>query len=162
MTHAYIGIGSNQDNPALQIKKAVNALKAIPNTQYMICSSLYRTPPYGGVEQDDFINAVALLSTELKPLALLDELQGIEQQQGRQRTVRWGPRRIDLDILLFGEHYINNERLTIPHPGLTQRSFVLFPLVEIAPSLVLPNGELLTSLLTTCENNLTRLPTTVA
>lgn len=117
----------------------------------------------GPQDQPDYVNAVAKVSTTLAPLALLDALQQIEQQQGRQRKAeRWGPRSLDLDILLYGHHTIVSERLTVPHYGLTQREFVLYPLAEIAPQLVLPCGTPLQTLLSRIPlNGLEKLSATV-
>jgi 2-amino-4-hydroxy-6-hydroxymethyldihydropteridine diphosphokinase len=101
-------------------------------------SSLYRTPPMGPPGQADYINAVACLETALSPHALLDALQALERAHERVRTVRWGPRTLDLDLLLYDQLEIADERLTVPHPGLTLRAFVLLPLLQIAPTLQLP------------------------
>ena len=136
---AYIGLGSNLNNPAEQINKAVEALNNLPKSQLKKVSQLYPNPPMGPQDQPDFINAVAALDTELEPLELLKYLQKIEDQQGRERNIiqRWGPRTLDLDILLYGDVYLHTEKLTIPHPGLSYRNFVLLPLREIAPDLKL-------------------------
>ncbi len=144
---AYIGLGSNQQNPLLQIHNALIALKQIPQTELAGYSRLYRSKPIGPVDQPDFVNAVAAIDTCLDAHALLSELQSIEQQQGRVRNgVRWGPRTLDLDLLLFGDEQFNTGRLTVPHPGLLQRDFVLYPLYEIAPDLQFNSGELLAEL----------------
>jgi 2-amino-4-hydroxy-6-hydroxymethyldihydropteridine diphosphokinase len=143
---AYIGLGSNLDDPLSQVRAALTELAQLPHTRLAAVSPLYRTPPMGPADQPDYINAVAALDTELEPLALLDQLQRIELQHGRLRTLRWGPRTLDLDLLLYGERVISNERLTVPHPGLRERPFVIFPLQAIAPGLVLPDGTSLVSL----------------
>jgi len=107
----------------------------------------------GSVDQPDFVNAVAALDTRLDAHVLLSELQSIEQQQGRVRGVRWGPRTLDLDLLLYGDEQITTGQLTVPHPGLLQRSFVLHPLYEIAPELQFNSGELLAELVKNCPDN---------
>ena len=144
----YIGLGSNLDNPKQQVIEALNALDKIPNTALLKHSSLYRSDPVGPPGQPDYINAVAALSTHLEPERLLDELQAIEQDHQRIRKIHWGPRTLDLDIILFGSQIIMTDRLTIPHPYAHERSFVLWPLAEIAPEdLQFPNGNTLTHLL---------------
>ena len=146
MALAYIGLGSNLDDPLAQVMRAIDELSALPQTQWVQCSAIYSSKPVGP-EQPDFINAVALLDTHLAPLVLLDALQAIEQAHQRVRIQHWGPRTLDLDILLYGDDIINSERLTVPHYGLKQREFVLYPLAEIAPNLRLPDGSVLSSLL---------------
>ncbi|MBV2130694.1 2-amino-4-hydroxy-6-hydroxymethyldihydropteridine diphosphokinase [Arsukibacterium indicum] len=144
----YLGLGANLANPVTQLKNAVTAIQQLAHSQLLAVSSLYGSKPMGPQDQPDYINAVAKISTRLTPLSLLDALQQIEQQQGRQRKAeRWGPRSLDLDILLYGNHTINTERLTVPHYGLAQREFVLYPLAEIAPQLILPCGTPLQVLL---------------
>lgn len=141
--HAYIGLGSNLDDPQAQIKTAMNDIAAIADTQLVQSSSLYKSPPMGPQDQPDYINAVVCLDTELAPLELLDSLQAIEQQHGRIRKRHWGERTLDLDILVFADKVIADERLTVPHPGLAERAFVVYPLAEIAPQLIIPGlGEL--------------------
>lgn len=143
----YIGLGSNLQHPCQQLQQALLALKQLPTTQLISHSSLYRSPPLGPADQPDYINAVAILSTELTPHALLFLLQAIETQQGRVRNgIRWGPRTLDLDILLYDNLCFTDSRLTLPHPGLYERAFVLYPLYECAPDLVLPNGRPLAEL----------------
>lgn len=147
MTLAYIGIGSNLGEPEQQIHQAVNALEQIQNTTLAEISSLYFSRPMGPQDQPDYMNAVAALETTLTPLELLDALQHIENEAGRVRKdERWGPRVLDLDILLFGEQVIDNERLTVPHYGMKLREFVLIPLAEIAPDLTLPDNSKVTEL----------------
>ncbi|HEY0635615.1 MAG TPA: 2-amino-4-hydroxy-6-hydroxymethyldihydropteridine diphosphokinase [Gammaproteobacteria bacterium] len=144
---AYIGLGSNLDDPLSQVRAALTELAALPQSRLAAVSPLYRTPPLGPADQPDYINAVVALDTDLAPLALLDHLQHIEQQHGRVRgPLRWGPRTLDLDLLLYGERVITSERLTVPHPGVSERPFVIFPLQAIAPALVLPDGTALASL----------------
>ena len=137
---AYIGLGSNLNQPAKQIAAAFDALENIPETRVFGRSSLYRSAPLGGVEQPDFLNAVAALLTTLGPRGLLDELRSIEQRRGRERGgQRWGPRVLDLDILAFSDRVIAEDGLTVPHAGIAERNFVLLPLREIAPEFVVPN-----------------------
>jgi len=151
MIQVYIGIGSNLDHPIEQVQRAIANLQHIPNTRYLKSSALYRSEPMGPSDQPDYINAVSLLETDLLPLALLDVLQSIEASQGRVRKERWGPRTLDLDILLYGEKTIKDDRLTVPHPGLHERSFVLYPLQEINPELVIPGFGSIESLLEKCN-----------
>jgi len=142
---AYIGIGSNLDNPIVQVRQAFRALASLPLTRCVACSPLYRSAPLGPAGQPDYTNAVAALATELAPEALWQALQDIEQTHGRVRTVRWGPRTLDLDILLYGDLVQNGPQLVIPHPRLQERAFVLYPLQDIAPALVIPGlGDLAT------------------
>ncbi len=137
---AYVGLGSNLDEPAEQIHAALAALAGLPASRLVSHSTLMRTPPLGPVAQPDFINAVAGLVTQLAPLELLDALLDIEQRQGRDRSagLRWGPRRIDLDLLVHGTGILNTDRLVVPHPGIASRNFVLLPLRELAPDLWIP------------------------
>ncbi|MCG6201032.1 2-amino-4-hydroxy-6-hydroxymethyldihydropteridine diphosphokinase [Psychromonas antarctica] len=151
---SYIGIGSNQADPAQQATMAIEALKRLPNTQLTKCASLYASTPMGPQDQPDYVNTVVELDTQLSALALLDELQKIEFNQGRVRkATRWGPRTLDLDIILYGNQKINNTRLTIPHYGMKVREFVLYPLFEIAENLVLPDGTVLSQLTAQCDRN---------
>ena len=140
---AYVGLGANLDNPRQQVTSAFAELAAIPGSRLTARSALYRSAPMGPPGQPDYINAVAALDTGLSPLALLERLQAIEALHGRRRGVRWGPRTLDLDLLLYGDCCCNNRQLVVPHPGLTQRSFVVVPLLEIAPALRLPDKRLL-------------------
>ncbi len=136
---AYIGVGSNLDDPRRQVATALVELGGLPATRVIHQSALYRTPPMGPQDQPDYINAVVELETGLAPLALLDELQRLENLHRRVRgSERWGPRTLDLDILLYGELRLDEARLTVPHPGVAQRAFVLVPLAEIAPALTIP------------------------
>ena len=139
MTHVYVGLGSNLDGPELQLTRAVSKLGSLSGTQQLACSSFYCSKPVGPQDQSDFINAVIMLDTDLSALALLEHLQMIETHQGRVRKVeRWGPRTLDLDLLLFGDEQINEENLVVPHQEMHKRNFVLYPLHEIAPTLVIP------------------------
>jgi 2-amino-4-hydroxy-6-hydroxymethyldihydropteridine diphosphokinase len=148
----YIGIGSNLQQPIEQVKQALHHLAEIPHTRLIAFSPLYRSAPLGPADQPDYINAVAALATRLSPLALLDALQAIERQQGRVREgERWGPRTLDLDLLLYGEQQIHNDRLTVPHPGLGERNFVLYPLYDVAgEDLLIPGLDTLGHLLNAC------------
>ena len=146
MAIAYIALGSNLHTPLEQLKRALNALAQLPQTQLMAVSSFYRSKPLGPQDQPDYLNAAVEISTALSPLALLDELQRIENEQGRVRLRRWGERTLDLDILLYGDEIIQTERLTVPHYDMYNREFVLVPLAEIAPNLILPNGQKLAEL----------------
>lgn len=135
---AYVGIGSNLAEPRQQVEQAIVALQAIGQTSVVARSSLYRSAPHGPIEQPDFINAVVALATGLDVAELFRNLQTIEARQGRVRGERWGPRVIDLDLLVFGDALIASEDLTLPHPGIAERNFVLLPLQEIAPDLIIP------------------------
>lgn len=158
MALAYIGLGSNLEDPLAQVMRAFDELADIPQTSLLARSSIYSSHAVGP-EQPDYINAVALLDTQLEPLALLDALQAIEQAHQRVRIQYWGPRTLDLDLLLYDDQNINLKRLTVPHPYLTQRSFVLYPLADITPDLHLPDGTPLADLLSRCPTDgLLRLP----
>lgn len=136
---AYIGLGSNLNMPTRQVETALEQLGDIPLTRLVAASSLYRSAPFGGIEQPDFVNAAAALLTQLGPGELLDELQGIETRQGRERgDTRWGPRVLDLDLLVHGAAVVDQAGIRVPHPGIAERNFVLLPLREIAPELVIP------------------------
>lgn len=155
---SYIALGSNIQNPRQQIAIAIGALQQLPQTKFLSCSSLYQTPPLPPViDQPDVINAVVSVDTNLSAPELLRELQKIEHQQGRQRIQHWGPRTLDLDLLLYGNEFIDTDELTIPHPEMRKRNFVLYPLAEIAMDLVLPTGEKLQTLL-----NLLPIPQQIA
>ncbi len=143
----YIGLGSNLESPQAQINSALTALQALPQSQYLQCSHWYSSKAIGPGEQPDYINAVAALETQLSPLALLHELQGIENAHGRQRDIRWGARTLDLDLLLYDNVCIETEELHIPHPEMTKRNFVLYPLYDVAPSLILPDGQAVSTLI---------------
>ncbi|MCO7227355.1 2-amino-4-hydroxy-6-hydroxymethyldihydropteridine diphosphokinase [Pleionea sp. CnH1-48] len=144
---AYIGLGSNLSDPIAQVNNALQALETLHDSKLLNASALYRSAPMGPQDQNDYINAVAELSTSLAPIDLLDALQAIENEQGRVRIgERWGPRTLDLDILLYNNKIIEHPRLTVPHYGMKERSFVLIPLAEIAPELVLPDNTPLSDL----------------
>ena len=136
---AYVGIGSNLRDPEAQVRAALAALASLPRTPLLRCSSLYGSRPMGPVAQPDFCNAVAALLTELDADALFAALRALERQLGREPSrERWGPRVIDLDLLVYGEERRAGADLTLPHPGLAERNFVLQPLCEIAPDLIVP------------------------
>ncbi len=149
----YIGLGSNLVNPAQQIQQAKQAIAQLPSTKGLLMSSLYSSPPMGPQDQPDYINAVIALDTTLSPHELLDTLQQIEQQQGRVRSRHWGERTLDLDILLYDNDVISDARLTIPHPGIAERAFVLYPLAEIAPEIEIPKHGKIANLLPLCDKN---------
>ena len=140
---AWVGLGSNLGNPARQIGEALERIASHAEMTLLRCSSFYQTPPWGDTDQDDFINAVAEIETGLAPYELLEQLQVIECQMGRRRDQRrWGPRVIDLDLLLYGDLQLQSEELQIPHPRLHQRAFVLVPLGELDDALTIPgHGE---------------------
>jgi 2-amino-4-hydroxy-6-hydroxymethyldihydropteridine diphosphokinase len=135
---AYIALGSNLDNPCLQVRRAVSALAALPESLQLRCSSLYHTDPVGFLDQPAFINAVAALETTLDHESLFWRLRDIETAQGRSRGVPNGPRTLDLDLLLFDDLALDSLALTLPHPRMHQRAFVLVPLAELAPDAVIP------------------------
>ncbi|MDX1500490.1 MAG: 2-amino-4-hydroxy-6-hydroxymethyldihydropteridine diphosphokinase [Woeseiaceae bacterium] len=135
---ACIGLGSNLDDPAAQIRRALAHLAELPDSDLFLVSSLYRSAPLGPVAQPDFVNAVAAMTTRLTPRALLAHLKAAEQGLGRQPAERWGPRVIDLDLLVHGDAVVDEPDLVVPHPGIAGRNFVLLPLAEIAPDLVIP------------------------
>lgn len=150
MIIVYIGLGSNLGgdlaSPKQNITSAIDALGEIQSTQMISASSLYESKPVGPQDQADYINAVVKLETDLDAAELLDSLQAIENGHGRERKQHWGPRTLDLDILLFGDQIIHNERLTIPHSEICNRPFVLVPLAEIEPDCVIPEKGLVTDL----------------
>ena len=136
---AYIGIGSNLDDPERQVDAAFDHLDALNNTLMVARSGMYRSAPFGEVEQPDFVNAVAGILTQLGPQDLLTAMQEIQRRCGRKSDeVRWGPRVLDLDLLVYSSVIVESESLTVPHPGIAQRNFVLLPLAEIAPDLIIP------------------------
>lgn len=138
MTLAYVALGSNLNDPRQQVLDAMAALAALPGMQLLARSSLYLTLPWGVLEQPAFVNAVVLLDTSLTPHALLDALLELETRAGRVRAERNGPRTLDLDVLHFDGVQLDDARLTLPHPRLSQRAFVLLPLHDIAPALEIP------------------------
>ena len=153
LTDAFIGLGSNLENPVAQLAGAIAELAALPDTQLVAQSPFYRSKPVGPQDQPDFINGCVWLQTSLDPLDLLDQLQAIEQAHGRERLQHWGPRTLDLDMLLFGDRVIDHPRLQVPHKELPNRDFVLRPLLDLQPQLTLPDGRRLTELLVQCPDN---------
>jgi 2-amino-4-hydroxy-6-hydroxymethyldihydropteridine diphosphokinase len=148
---AYIGLGGNLDGPVERIRLARRAINNVAGIRELSFSSLYRSAPMGPADQPDYVNAVMAVETSLTPLQLLNELQAIETAFGRVRIgERWGPRTLDLDILLYGRSILDSVRLTVPHPGLAQREFVLYPLQEIAPDLDIPGLGPLADLVRQC------------
>lgn len=138
MTIAYIGLGSNLDQPLAQVRSAIDELCKTTELRLISVSPLYASSPMGPQDQPDYINAVAAVETSLSPHELLKKLHVLEQQHGRQRLRHWGERTLDLDILLFGEQILDDADLTVPHPGLTERNFVIYPLADIAPDIEIP------------------------
>jgi 2-amino-4-hydroxy-6-hydroxymethyldihydropteridine diphosphokinase len=135
----YVGLGSNLQMPTRQVDEAFDLLAEIPGTRLVLRSSFYRSAAFGGIEQPDFVNAVAALLTTLAPPGFLAALHAIEKRQGRSRDgARWGPRVLDLDLLVYAGEVIDEPGLSVPHPGIAERNFVLLPLGEIAPDLVVP------------------------
>jgi len=134
MSRVYLGLGSNLGDSRALLRLVPQQLAAA-GVEIIAASSLYRSEPWGGVPQPPFLNAVLAVETEMPPHTLLDLCQGIELAAGRERKVHWGARTLDIDILLFGEEQIDDERLEVPHPYLTQREFVLAPLAELSPQL---------------------------
>jgi 2-amino-4-hydroxy-6-hydroxymethyldihydropteridine diphosphokinase len=149
---AWIGLGSNLNDPVQQVKTALAELGGLVDCSLCAVSSLYRSPPMGPADQPDYVNAVARLRTRLPAAALLDALQGIEARHGRRRGRRWGERTLDLDLLVYGREVIDTRRLTVPHPGIAERNFVLYPLAELAPGLVIPGVGAVADLLKRCPD----------
>lgn len=137
---AFVGLGGNVGAAVTTVRAAIGDLSALPDTQLLRASRLYRTPAWGREDQPDFVNAVAMLETQLAPQALLEHLLAIERIHGRSRNadLRWGPRTLDLDLLLYGDAEIDEPGLHVPHPQLHKRAFALLPLVEIAPDAAIP------------------------
>jgi 2-amino-4-hydroxy-6-hydroxymethyldihydropteridine diphosphokinase len=150
MTIAYLALGSNLGEPHQQLLSALAALRRIRDSNLLACSPVYRSAAVGPGNQPDYLNAVAALDTALQPGQLLDALQAIETAHGRRREIRWGPRTLDLDILLFGDLVMDSHTLTLPHPRLATRNFVLYPLHDLDPGLTLPCGTRIASLLRRC------------
>lgn len=153
MIKAYIALGSNLENPGMQLQRAVDAIDSATSIKVTGCSHLYQSVPLAGEDtpedQPDYCNAVVAIETSLSPIELLDTMQSIENNHGRVRSVRWGSRTLDLDILLYGNEIIENERLTVPHYQMHVRNFVLCPLLDIAPELTMPDGASIRTLV--CE-----------
>lgn len=144
---AYVGLGSNLDGPEQQVRMAIAELAELPDTRLIDVSPLYVSPPLGPSGQPDYVNGVAMLDTGLAPHALLDCLQTLEDLHHRVRDVRWGARTLDLDLLLYGDEIIRSPRLTVPHPEIGKRAFVLIPLSDLAPALSVPGMGKLSDLI---------------
>ena len=157
---AYVALGSNLDGPQRHVERAFDALARLPRTRLVLRSPLYRSRPFGPGEQPDFLNAAAALLTQLEPTAMLTALKTLESELGRAApVVRWGPRRIDLDLLVHGTTQLDGPMLTLPHAGLAERAFVLVPLAELAPELVVPGrGRVRTLLRAVDATGLERVP----
>lgn len=149
---AFIGLGSNLEDPHRQLQHAFSDIERLPDTQLIARSSRYRSAPLGLLNQPDFINAVAKIATRLKPYDLLKALLDIEHQHGRKRTVRNAPRTLDLDVLLYDDEQLHEHGLTIPHPQMHLRAFVLHPLLEIAPDANIPGRGRAKELLSACQD----------
>ena len=159
MTDVFIGLGSNLKDPAAQLARAVSALATLPETALVAQSPFYASRPVGPQDQPDFVNGAVWLRTSLRPHQLLDELQSIEQKHGRERLRHWGPRTLDLDILVFGDQVLDDERLTVPHRELPNRDFALQPLLDLKAGLTLPDGTPIAKLRRQCpDNGLRKLP----
>lgn len=152
MTLAYVGLGANLDAPRHQVERALRELRDIPGTRVVKSSSLYRSTPVGYMDQPEFVNAVAEIETQLPAARLLAALQAIEARHGRSRSFPNAPRTLDLDLLLFGEDTVQTPQLTVPHPRMHQRAFVLKPLVEIAPGAEIPGRGPAHALLQACAD----------
>lgn len=140
MAIAYVAIGANLGDPLAQAQSAIRQIAALPTTCVITTSSWYRSKAIGP-QQPDYLNGVVRIETALSPIELLDGLQQVELAHGRQRLQHWGPRTLDLDMLLYDDISLHSERLTLPHPQLTRRCFVVVPLLDIAPQLMLPDGR---------------------
>ena len=151
-TIAYVALGSNLDNPKMQIQDAFAELDEVDKTHLLRTSSFYGSAPWGYDNQPDFVNAVAEIETELSPRALLDELLKIETWHGRERSFANAPRTLDLDIALYGDRIVDTEGLHIPHPRMLERAFVLVPLAEIAPEISIPGHGSIAGLLKHCQD----------
>jgi 2-amino-4-hydroxy-6-hydroxymethyldihydropteridine diphosphokinase len=155
---AYIALGSNLGDRRGHLEAAFAALAALPGTRLLARSAIFETPPFGPPGQQNYFNAVASLATTLSPLSLLDELLAIEQSRGRVRRERWGPRTLDLDLLLYGDAIIHETRLTLPHPEMLKRAFVLAPLHDLAPELIIAGRSIGQHLSSLDQAGIHRLP----
>ena len=159
MIDAYLGLGSNLGDRESMLRAAIAALEATPGVRVTAISSLYETPPWGPVPQGPYLNACVGIATSLSARKVLELSLAIERDHGRERAVRWGPRTLDIDVLLYGEEAIDEEGLIVPHPRMTERAFVLVPLAEIAPDLVV-SGEAISRYLDTLDTSeITRIGT---
>jgi len=152
MSRALIALGGNLDHPAQRLLKVMAELDDLPHTQLLRVSSLYHTAPVGYSDQPDFINAVALVETALPPQALMSELLAMEARHGRRRTLHNGPRTLDLDMLMLGSLLLDDSFVTLPHPRMHERAFVLTPLLEIVPECVIPRHGAAQQLLAACTD----------
>jgi 2-amino-4-hydroxy-6-hydroxymethyldihydropteridine diphosphokinase len=158
MVTAYIGLGANLDDPASQVRLALEELEKLPESKLLGRSSLYVSAPMGYENQPDFINAAVAIQTRLSPRSLLSELLDIEHHHGRNRSFRNAPRTLDLDLLLYGNAHFHEEGLTLPHPRMHERAFVLLPLMELSPDLAIPGRGRLDMLLGLCaDQNVRRI-----
>lgn len=153
MIRCFISLGSNLQQPQQQVQQACTALAKLTHSKLEKVSPWYRSKAIGPGQQNDYINGVAQLSTQLPALELLHALHAIEARQKRVRQERWGPRTLDLDLLLYGQQLINSAELSVPHPRMTERNFVLYPLADLAPELIFPDGTSLASLLDYCPKD---------
>lgn len=158
MSEALVGLGSNLGDRLAVLRSAVAALRAEPGIAVLACSGVYLSPPLGGRAQGDFLNAVVLMETDLAPRALLDRLLALEAAHGRERRVRWGARTLDLDILWMAGVTVDEPGLTVPHPGLAERAFVLRPLAELRPELRLADGRTVAEAAEEADDACVRLP----
>ncbi len=159
MHNVFIGLGSNLENTQKNIIDAIDIIKVIESINLISCSSLYATPPVGFINQPDFINAVIQITTTISYMELLAKLLDIEKEFGRIRKNKNGPRTLDLDLLLYNDLILKNKKLTVPHPRMHERLFVLIPLIEIAPTLLIPNHGSIKSLITSLpKQNIRRIP----
>lgn len=147
---AFVGLGANLGDPRHQLHAAIEGLRKLALVGTLRCSRLYRTAPVGPPGQPDYLNAAAAFETNLEPLPLLRALHKLEQQAGRRRRIHWGPRTLDLDLLLYGDRRIESPQLTVPHPRISERAFVLLPLLDLDPSLVVPGRGRVQTLLADC------------
>jgi 2-amino-4-hydroxy-6-hydroxymethyldihydropteridine diphosphokinase len=150
MTLAYVGLGSNIGEPRRQLQDALRELGALPQSRITATSGLYRSAPLGHLDQPDFLNAIAELDTGLAPGPLLDSLQEIEKRHGRERSFANAPRTLDLDLLLYGDRTMDTPRLTLPHPRMHERAFVLQPLLDLDAEISIPGKGRASALLTAC------------
>ena len=159
MTLAYVGLGANLGEPRRQLTEAIVAMSGLPETRLAGHSSFYRTAPVGFADQPEFLNAVAALDTRLAPGALLEGLQGIERRHHRERSFPNAPRTLDLDLLLFGDEQFARPGLTVPHPRMHERAFVLRPLLELDPAISIPGKGKASVLLSACASQkIERMP----
>jgi 2-amino-4-hydroxy-6-hydroxymethyldihydropteridine diphosphokinase len=148
----YIGLGANLGNPVDQLRSALTQLALISDTELDVCSHFYSSAPMGPSDQPNYTNAVCRLHSRLAPLTLLDRLQQIENEHGRVRTgEHWSARTLDLDMLFFGNQFIQNDRLTVPHYGIREREFVLVPLFELTPTLIMPDNRPISHWVAECD-----------